>query len=99
VAEVVAGESWRGSARSKPQQQPEPQAGQMESEPGPFPARTSEPADPVPEDEASWLACPADDDAREADADGYPEPDDWVSEPPVELDPAAGGMTAVEDGG
>jgi hypothetical protein len=36
------------------------------------PARNAEPAEPVPEDEASWLACPDDDHAREADADGYP---------------------------
>jgi hypothetical protein len=55
------------------------------------PARNPEPAEPVPEDEASWLACPDDDHAWEADADGYPEPDDWASsgEPPVELDAEA----------
>jgi hypothetical protein len=55
------------------------------------PARNPEPANPVPEDEASWLACPDDDHAWEANADGYPEPDDWASsgEPPVELDAEA----------
>ena len=31
-----------------------------------------------------------DDYAREAGADGHPEPDDWVSEPPVGLEPEAG---------
>jgi hypothetical protein len=43
----------------------------------------------VPEDEASWLADIDDDYAREVGADGYPEPDDWVSEPPVELETEA----------
>ena len=45
----------------------------------------------VPYDEASWLACPDDDHAWEADADGYLELDDWASggESPVELDPEA----------
>ena len=40
------------------------------------PARNPEAAEPVPEDEASLLACPGDDHAREAGAEGYPEPDD-----------------------
>lgn len=93
-AEVVAGELAR--LREKPAaaaQQPEPQAGQMESEPDPFPARNFEPEEPVPEDGASWLAWPDDDYAREADAGGYSECDDWASrgEPPVELEPEAGG--------
>jgi hypothetical protein len=89
---VVAGELARvREKQAAVAQQPEPQAGQMESGPGLFPARNSEPADPVPEDEASWLACPDDDDAREVDADRYPEPDDWVGEPPVELGREAGG--------
>ena len=68
-------------------QQPGPQAGQMESEP--FQARNSELEDPVPEDEASWLADIDDDHAREVGADEYPEPDDWVSEAPVELETEA----------
>jgi hypothetical protein len=90
-AEVVAGELARLREKQAASQQPELQAGQMESAADPFPARNPEPAEPIPEDEASWLACPADNDAGEADADGYPEPDDWASEPPVELDPEAGG--------
>jgi len=55
-------------------------------------AADPEPAEPVPDDDASWLAPPDDDHAWEADADGYLELDDWASggEPPVELDPEAG---------
>jgi hypothetical protein len=89
-AEVVAGELARLREKQAAPQQPELQAGQMESAADPFPARDPEPAEPVPEDEASWQAYPADDDAGEADADRYPEHDDWASEPPVELDPETG---------
>lgn len=84
-AEVVAGELAR--LREKQAAATRAADGTDGVRARPFPARNSEPADPVPEDEASWLACPADDDAREADADGYPGPDDRASEPPVELDP------------
>ena len=54
-----------------------------------LPGRNSELEDPVPEDEASWLADIDDDHAREVGADEHPEPDDWVSEPPVELETEA----------
>jgi hypothetical protein len=60
---VVAGELARLREKQAASQQPELLAGVMESAAEPFPARNPEPAEPVPEDEASWLACPGDDHA------------------------------------
>jgi hypothetical protein len=42
--------------------------------------------------QGGWLVRPDDDHAREAYADGYPEPDGWANscEPPVELDAEPG---------
>jgi hypothetical protein len=86
-AEVVTAELDRlREKQAAAAQQPQPLAGQIESEAGPFPARNPTSAEPVPEDDASWLAGPDDDHTWEADADGYPEPGSWASEPPVELD-------------
>jgi hypothetical protein len=53
---VVAGELARLREKQAASQQPDLQAGVMESAVDPFPARNPEPAEPVPEDEGSKLA-------------------------------------------